>query len=158
MADDPYARIAELEAENASARQRELIATERAIRAEAERDEALEQQTALGEVLRVIASSPRDLDSVMQALVESINQLCRADGVTLNQVEVDMTRLLVATGAAARERTVGTVGPLTRQTTFGRAILDGKIMRLADRTSPESQAEFPRRYASVPASVISVPL
>ena len=50
MADDA-ARIAQLEAENAALRA-ELE------RSDGERDEALEQLTALGAVLRVIASAP----------------------------------------------------------------------------------------------------
>jgi len=119
---------------------------------------SLEQQTTLGEVLRVIASSPRDLDSVMRELGESIHRLCRADGVTLRQVEGDVTRLLVATGAAGAERMVGNTEPLTRHTLAGRAILDGAIVRLADRSAPASLAEFPQRHAVGPASILSIPL
>jgi hypothetical protein len=94
MADDPYVRIKELEAEVARLRDRESELGSEVERLRPLLSEALEQQTATAEVMRVIASSPRDLDSVMQALVESINQLRRADGVTLNQVEGDSARLL----------------------------------------------------------------
>src|SRR3954468_11235786 len=45
MADDPYARIAELEAEVAALREREATTAERAVRAETALAEALEQQT-----------------------------------------------------------------------------------------------------------------
>src|SRR4051794_32175948 len=74
MADDPYARIAELEAEVAALRQNEAALTAENIdlrerreadQAEIERRdralaEALEQQAATAEVLRVIASSQSD--------------------------------------------------------------------------------------------------
>src|SRR4051812_43496045 len=75
VADDRDARIAQLEAELA------------------QRDQALSEshkrEAALAEVLRVIASSPTDLDTVLQAIIDVASRLCDAEGNLFQRRERD---------------------------------------------------------------------
>ncbi|MFZ1952568.1 MAG: histidine kinase, partial [Pseudolabrys sp.] len=58
-----------------------------------ERDEALEQQTATSQVLRVISSSPSELEPVFQTILSNATRLCDAKFGTLNLYDGDAFRI-----------------------------------------------------------------
>ena len=60
--------------------------------------ELFEQQTAISEVLRAIASSPHDLQPIFDAILDSSTRLCRADVVTLRLSEESGLRLVAMRG------------------------------------------------------------
>src|SRR5688572_219835 len=60
--------------------------------------EAQEQQTATSEILRVIANSPTDLQSVLDAIVESTAHVCSAEDASVRLVDGDLLRLMAHVG------------------------------------------------------------
>ena len=125
-----------------------------------ETKEALEQQTAISEILRVIAASPGDVRPMLDAVAERALKLCDAAQSTIFLVDGAAIRCMASTGdtPAIAE---GEHMPLTRGSTSGRAILDRVVVHMADLSSA-SEADFPtalemqRRIGH--RAILSVPL
>jgi signal transduction histidine kinase len=120
---------------------------------------ALEQQTSMSEVLHVIASSPTDLDTVLQAIIDVATRLCDADDGILQQYRARDGTLAarVATGQLreilAGYRRAGldsfdaTLGiSISRQSISGRAFLDGQTVAVADVANQDEFPEARRNY------------
>ena len=91
--------------------------------------EALEQQTATSEILRVIANSPTDVQPVLDVVAENAAKLCEATDASILQVEGDDLRLAASFGSFAP---LADSRPLNRQTPSGRAILDRETIHIRD--------------------------
>jgi signal transduction histidine kinase/DNA-binding response OmpR family regulator len=103
--------------------------------------ETLEQQTATAEILRVIASSPADLDRVLGAVAESAARLCEARDVLVWRVEGDVLRPTMAFGWATSEGEGFTL-PLDRESIPGRAVVDRQSVHVED-VYAVADSEFP---------------
>jgi signal transduction histidine kinase len=95
----------------------------------AEITEALEQQTATSEILRVISSSPTDVMPVLETMTHRAAQLCDARDARLYLVEGDNLRNVVGFGELGDARETLR---LTRGIVIGRAILDQKVVHIED--------------------------
>src|SRR5712672_2541844 len=60
--------------------------------------ELIEQQTAISEVLRAIATSPHDMQPIFDAIIDSVVRLCRADIGSLRLSEESGLRLVAVRG------------------------------------------------------------
>ena len=104
--------------------------------------ETLEQQTATGEVLRVISSSPTDIQPVFEAIARSAARLCEAVDASIFRVEEGVLRLVAVTGAIP-QYTVGTPTPISRGWVTGRAVVDAQPVHVHDLATT-SEVEFPQ--------------
>ena len=103
--------------------------------------EALEQQTATAEILRVIASSPTDLQTVLDAIAEAAAKLCGANDTLVYRVVDGASERVAAWGSIPR-RPLGERIPLDRGHVPCRAILEGRVVS-AHGEPEEIAAEFP---------------
>ena len=129
-------RVRDLEKRLADALKREAEALKREA-------EALEQQTATAEILRVISSSPTDVQPVFAAVLRSAARLCDAFDAVIFQVEGDGLRLVAREGPIPSSP-VGAF-PLIRGTAAGRAVLDRRTIHVPDLQAEAD--EFPESSA-----------
>ena len=104
-----------------------------------ETKEALEQQTATGEILRVIASSPTDLQPVMEAVAENAARVCGATNSSIYRLEGKHLRLVARRGSLRRPGTIGDDVPVGRGFVSGRAVLDRRTIHVEDVMAMEAE-------------------
>ncbi len=110
-----------------------------------ETKEALEQQTAISEILRVISSSPTDVQPVLDAIAERAARLCEAAAASMYLTDGDALRHLASKGPAADPVTQVERLGINRESITGRALLDGKTIHVGDMLAVGG--EFPASHA-----------
>ncbi|MGE0286423.1 MAG: GAF domain-containing protein [Bradyrhizobium sp.] len=120
--------------------------------------EALEQQTATSNILKVIASSPTNINPVLQAIVESACELCDANDAQVRLKDGDHLVPSAHVGPIPANTEKWLIKP---NSVSGRAVIDNKPVHVHDMQS-EHGSEFPesqRRALDLGhRTILSVPL
>ena len=124
--------------------------------------EALEQQTATAEILRVISGSPVDLQPVFDAIARNAVKLCGAAFGGLHRLDGDRITLEAQYGVPADELAILQHDvfpiPLSRESATGRAILDRAVAHIRDIRA-DADFRTPRlRTMQDYRTVLAVPL
>jgi GAF domain-containing protein len=125
--------------------------------------DSLEQQTATSEILGAIASSPTDLQPVMDAIAENAARLCDSIDAQIYRVDGDLMRRVASWGQVPVPTPIADViESITRDWVPGRAVVDRQTIHLHDIQTAESAAEYPlgKTYAQRIGvrTVLSTPL
>src|SRR5499425_2365427 len=108
--------------------------------------EALEQQTATSEILGVIASSPTDIQPVLDAVAATAARLCEAGDAQIFRLEGEHY-LLTASFVPLPDPWRDLVRPMIRGFVAGRAMINRETIHVQDVASSEAQDEFPDTWA-----------
>jgi GAF domain-containing protein len=120
--------------------------------------ESLEQQTATSEILGVIASSPTDIQPVLDAVAESAARLCNADDAVIHRIDGDTLRSVANYGTLPTRRGGGLTS-VDRQSIPGRTVIDRRTLHIHDLAAePDEGFAAPFARSLGVRTVLSTPL
>ena len=110
--------------------------------------ESLEQQTATSEILGVIASSPTDIQPVLDVVAENAARLCEATDAQIRLIEGDSHRLVASFGNLPAPE----FRPASPENSFSRAIFTRETIHIHDlqERSGHTPASGTRTLLSTP--------
>jgi class 3 adenylate cyclase len=109
-----------------------------------ERDEALAQQIATSEVLRIISSSPSNLDPVFEAILANATRICEAKFATLYLCDADAFRVVAMHNTPPAYAEVRQREPLVRpppDSVLGHVSASKDVVHIADVKQAKSYIE-----------------
>jgi signal transduction histidine kinase len=109
--------------------------------------EALEEQTATSEVLRIISNSPTEIQPVLYAVAENAARLCDANNAVIFRLESDLLRLIASYGEIPATSHAREGIPANRDTVIGRAACDCRTIHVHDLAAQDSEFPVGSRHA-----------
>jgi GAF domain-containing protein len=94
-----------------------------------ETKDALERQTATGEILRVISGSPTDIQPVLDAIAANAVRFCGAEDTSVWLIEGDLLRLRAHHGV---QETQSADLPIAPTSVTGRGVVERRTIQVAD--------------------------
>jgi len=101
--------------------------------------QALERETATADILRVISSSPTELQPVLDAVAERAARVCGARDAVIRRLEGGVLRRVAHHGPIPSPPDV--LVPVVRESVAGRAVLERRTIQVADMQAATD--EFP---------------
>src|SRR5580693_3101015 len=128
-------------------------------------NEALQQQAATSEVLRLISAAPGDLKRVFSVILESATRLCQANFGTLYLAEGDFCRAVAmhnAPAAFTEFRSREPLAPITGTTVLARVAKTKRTIQVVDMAAEAAAYKNPqeRRFVKLTRvrSLVTVPM
>jgi two-component system, NtrC family, sensor kinase len=124
-----------------------------------ERDEGLEQQRAISDILRVISNSPNDVQPVLDSVAEHTAPICEAQVVDIAIVNNEVFLIAASFGELGR-LSCGESLPLDRSSVTGRSICDLQPVHVTDAQNAGDEFPLGRELAIKfgHRTMLSVPL
>ena len=123
--------------------------------------ESLDQQTATGEVLKIISRSAFDLQPVLETLIENATKLCGADKGYIHRLRGDVYTIAVSYGASDEFKTFLKEHPihaLGRETLVGRVVLERGPVHIPDVLSDPEYKWTEAQKAGGYRTLLGVPM
>src|SRR3954453_10217198 len=122
--------------------------------------EARAQQAATAEILKVIASSPDNVQPVLDAIAETSARLCGADFAFVNKLDADTFHLAASNNANADWVRYVRNHPVTpgRATVVGRTLLERRTVHVKDVLADREYTDVQRQRLGNYRTILGVPL